>query len=453
MKKKSIALSTTIVSLTRKLSLLILCAGCFTYPSGVQAQEAKILNATVEDEQVKIRIQVKNEYDQPVTNLTDENFQVYVNNDKVTFKPKHWKNPTKAEQPSAWIIFLLDMSGSMAKPDKPGSSQSKLEGATAAMREFIKNTADRSSHTQVAIVPFGEPHPKNCPKGGYPVNQATLNKFFPVGDSELQNYLGELASKKPCAATNVYKPLTEAVNFLSEQRGDPRFYPKKEKFWQPQPQQPRLSIILLSDGYHSTSATKEAEEQEFETLKRLIKVNDNIIVHTLGYGLKPRELAEKYKNNGFSKQEATREDVFYTEGGKKKLPPNKVPEEEFVDRDRIDEISRITGGICKISGDAQALGKSLKVFLDALLGEYEITYNDPNPIRAERHQVQVKVDSRHVSTERSEPKPYRITSFGWSLPLPIRLTMFLGTFVVMGVGGAVPFYLWGQYLKREELED
>ncbi|EGJ33404.1 hypothetical protein LYNGBM3L_36280, partial [Moorena producens 3L] len=45
------------------------------------------------------------------------------------------------------------------------------------------------------------------------------------------------------------------------------------------------------------------------------------------------------------------------------------------------------------------------------------------------------------------------TSFGWSLPLPIRLTMFLGTFVVMGVGGAVPFYLWGQYLKREELED
>ncbi|NES46873.1 MAG: hypothetical protein F6K20_38190, partial [Moorea sp. SIO2C4] len=59
-----------------------MCAGCFSYPSGVQAQEAKILNATVEDEQVKIRIQVKNEYDQPVTNLTDENFQVYVNNDK-----------------------------------------------------------------------------------------------------------------------------------------------------------------------------------------------------------------------------------------------------------------------------------------------------------------------------------------------------------------------------------
>ncbi|NEP53360.1 MAG: VWA domain-containing protein [Moorea sp. SIO3C2] len=439
MKKKSIALSTTIVSLTRKLSLLILCAGCFSYPSGVQAQEAKILNATVEDEQVKIRIQVKNEYDQPVTNLTDENFQVYVNNDKVTFKPKHWKNPTEAEQPSAWIIFLLDMSGSMAKPDKPGSSQSKLEGATAAIKEFINNTADRSSDTQVAIVPFGEPHPQYCPDGGYPVNQATLNKFFPVGDPDLQNYLDELASKRPCAATNVYKPLTEAVNFLSKTRDDPRFYPKKEKFWQPQPQQPRLSIILLSDGYHSTSATKEAEEQEFETLKRLIQKNDNIILHTLGYGLKPGELGDKY---GLGR-EATRDDAR----------TGRVRAEEFVDRDRIDEISRITGGICKISGNAQALGKSLKVFLDALLGEYEITYNDPNPIRAERHQVEVKVDSRHVSTGRSEPKPYRITSFGWSLPLPIRLTMFLGTFVVMGVGGAVPFYLWGQYLKREELED
>ncbi|NEO93252.1 MAG: VWA domain-containing protein [Moorea sp. SIO3G5] len=438
MKKKSIALSTTIVSWTRKLSLLILCAGCLTYSRGVQAQEAKIVNATVDNEQVKIRIQVKNEYDQPVTNLTDEDFQVYVNNDQVTFKPKHWKNPTEAEQPSAWIIFLLDMSGSMKYPDKPGSSQSKLKGAIAAIREFINNTADRSSDTQVAIIPFGEPHPKNCPKGGYPVNEATLNKFFAVGDPGLQNYLDELASKRPCAATNVYEPLSRAVNFLSKTRDDPRFYPKKKFLWQSQPQQPRLSIILLSDGYHSTSE-KEAEKQDFERLKRLIKINDNIIVHTLGYGLKPGELGDKY---GLGR-EATRDDAR----------TGRVPAEEFVDRDRLDEISRTTGGICQISGNAQAVGDALKVFLDALLGEYQITYTDPNPIRAERHQVQVKVDSRHVSTERSEPKPYRITSFGWSLPFPIRLTMFVGTFLVMGVGGAVPFYFWGQYLKREELQE
>ncbi|WP_424097523.1 vWA domain-containing protein [Moorena producens] len=440
MTKKSIALSTTIVSWTRKLSWLLLCAGCFSYPSRVQAQEAKIVNATVDDEKVKIRIQVKNEYDQPVTNLTYENFQVYVNNDPVPFKPKHWKNPTEAEQPSAWIIFLLDMSGSMKYPDQPGSSQSKLEGAIKAIREFINATADRSSDTQVAIVPFGEAGSKYCQDGGYPVNEAKLNKFFPVEDSDvedsdLQEYLRERASKTPCAATNIYEPLSRAVDFLSEERGDPRFYLKKDKFWQPDPQQPRLSIILLSDGFHN----QPNEEQDFERLKRLIKINDNIILHTLGYGLKPGELGDKY---GLGR-EATRDDAR----------TGRVPAEEFVDRDRLDEISRITGGICQISGNAQEVAKSLELFLDALLGEYEITYTDPNPIRAERHHVQVKVDSRHVSTGRSEPKAYRITSFGWSLSFPIRLALFVGTFVVMGVGGAVPFYFWGEYLKRKEDKD
>jgi hypothetical protein len=31
--------------------------------------------------------------------------------------------------------------------------------------------------------------------------------------------------------------------------------------------------------------------------------------------------------------------------------------------------------------------------------------------------------------------------------------MFVGVFLAMGIGGAVPFYFWGKYLKREALED
>ncbi|NEP00167.1 MAG: VWA domain-containing protein [Symploca sp. SIO2E9] len=442
MKKKSIALSTTIVSWTRKLSLLMLFAGCLTYPGSLQAQEAKIVNTTVEDEQVKIRVEVKNKYDQPVTNLSDEDFKLYVNNEQVTFKPKNLRNPQQAEQPSAWIIFLLDMSGSMANPDKPGSSQSKLEGATQAILEFTKATADRSSDTKMAIVPFGEGGSR-CRNGDYPVNDETLNKdkFLLVGDPELQNKLNDLANKEPCAASNIYDPLSKAIDFFSQEQGDDSFYPKKEFFWQAKPQQPRLSIILLSDGFHN----QDNEEQDFERLTKLLKINDNIVVHTLGYGLKPGELGDKY-NLG---RAATRGDISYAS----KLPSGKVPASEFVDIKRLDIIASITGGICQVSGNAQAVGDALRVFLDALLGEYEITYKDPNPIRAERHKVQVAVNSRHVSTELSEPKPYRITSFGWSLPFPMRLGMLVGAFLAIGIGGAVPFYFWGRYLKREESED
>ena len=444
MEKKSIALSTTIVSWTRKLSLLLLFVGYLTYPSKIQAQEAEIVKATVENEQVKIRVRVESENEQPVTHIQRGDFKVVVDGNEIK-RIKSWKNPEEAEQPSAWIIFLLDMSGSMAKPDRPGSNQTKLEGAIQAIQEFTEATANRSSDTQVAIVPFGEANSKSC---GYVVNEEALNNFFLVGNPNLQNYLQELARQTPCAATNIYDPLTEAVKFLSKERGDSRFYPQKEFFWQPQPQQPRLSIILLSDGHHNQSN----EEQDFKRLKGLLENNNNIIVHSLGYGLKPKELAQKYN---LFKSEATRGDISY--GPRDELPPGQVPAEEFVDRDRLDEIAKTTGGMCKISGNAEEVGNSLRVFLDALLGEYEITYTDPNPIRAERHEVLVKVaeNVQHLPPEglESDAVPYRITSFGWSLPFPAILAMFVGVFLIMGIGGILPFYFWGEHLKREALED
>jgi hypothetical protein len=461
MKKKSIVLSTTIVSWIRRLSLLVLFAGCLTYPNRVQAKpEAKILSTTVNEDQVKIRILVTNKQDLPATNLREEEFEVIVDKVKVE-KLENWRNLRENQRRDAWFIFLLDMSGSMKHRDK--RNQVKLDGAIQAIQEFIDATDDLikttdnqgiNAQVNVSIVPFGEAG-DGCEDGGYKVDNNKLDDFFDVGmeksklESELKN-LKKVEIEELCAATNIYDPLTKAIRFFSEERGDPRFYPDK-KTGQPSP---RLSIILLSDGYHSTPNNEQQEKREFDELLSVIKRNRNIVVHSLGYGLKPKELADKYrKENEFYKEEATRDDLFYTRNGKVDLPPDKVPADEFLDRDRLDEIARKTGGICKISGNAQAVGNALIVFLDALLGGYEITYTDPNPIRAERHEVQVKVDSRHVSTELSEPKPYRITSFGWPLPSWIRLTMFVGVFLAMGIGGAVPFYFWGKYLKREALED
>jgi len=429
--KKSIDLFTTIAFWTRRLSFSVLISVCLSHLSQVQAQEADIVNAAVNEDRVTIRIKVTGKEGRPVTNLTEDDFKLFVDDQEVFFKYKDWKSSQETIPPPAWIIFLLDMSGSMQEPDSPGSSKTKLEGAIDAIREFTKTTANRGGNTQVAIVPFGEPHSVQCPegKGGYTIDKEALDKFFPVGDFKLQNYLDYLADLTPCASTNIYEPLTKTIGFLSERRSDPRFYPE-EKFQQPQP---RLSIILLSDGYHN----KPREEEDFQQLLSLLKRNDNIIVHTLGYGLTPRELGDKY---GLGR-EATRRDI------------GTIPAEEFVDEDRLESISSLTGGISEISGDAQAVGDALTLFLNALLGEYQITYTEPNPIRGSKHNVQVTVESEEIKTGLSNPKPYTITVFGRSLPLEVRLTMLLGIFLVIGIAGVVPFYFWGKSLKQEALRN
>jgi hypothetical protein len=428
MKKKFIDLSTTIAFWTRRLSLSALILVCLACPSWGQAKQAEIVgNPTVNDDRVTVRIKVTGEEERPVMGLIDTDFWLIVDDQEVTFRSKDWKSPEEAVPPPAWIIVLLDFSGSMKKPDSRGTK--KIEGAINAVREFTKVLGDRGGNTQVAIVPFGEPG-LTCK--GYPVNLETLDKFFHANDVKLENNLDYLASRTPCASTNLYEPLNRAVRFLAN-TDDPRFYVPEDS----QQPQPRLSIILLSDGYHN----KANEEQDFRTLSALLRKNENITVHTLGYGLTSKQLGQKYQLG----RPATRADIGKGKG--------KVPEEEFVDQKRLAEIAQLTGGIAEFSGDAQAIAENLQLFLNALLGEYEITYTEPNPERGSKHDVRVLVESADGSTVKSQPKSYIITVFGRSLPWQTRLTMLLCVFLVIGVGGVVPFYFWGQHLKREALGD
>jgi hypothetical protein len=78
------------------------------------------------------------------------------------------------------------------------------------------------------------------------------------------------------------------------------------------------------------------------------------------------------------------------------------------------------------------------------LGEYQISYNQPNAERGSKHDVQVVVQS-----VKSAPASYTITVFGRPLPLKTRMTMLLAVLVVIAVGGVLPFWLWAKYLKRE----
>lgn len=427
MRKKSIDLFTTIASWTRRLSISTLMLVCFGSPSLAQVENAEIIgNPIVKEDRVTVRIKVKGKEDKPVMGLFDTDFRLLVDNKEVKFKPKDWKNPEQSVPPPAWIIVLLDFSGSMNQLDSQGKT--KLEGAINAIREFSEVLAERGGNTQLSIVPFGKPGEK-CE--GYPVNKDSFDKFFPAGDFKLENHLNYLAGLTPCASTNLYQPLKKALTFLGNEE-DSRFYVPEDS----QKPQPRLSVILLSDGYHNVAN----EERDFKDLQRYLRINEEIIVHTLGYGLTPEQLGTKYQLG----RSATRKDLGKGEG--------KVPEEEFVDRDRLKQIANLSGGITEFSGDAEAIASNLKLFLDALLGEYEITYTEPNPERGSKHQVYVEITSpEDNSVVKSEPKSYSI--FWFSLPAQTRHIMFLCVLLLLGLGGVVPFWLWGKSLKEKALED
>ena len=286
MKKNSIALSTTIVSSIRKLSISLLMLGCLTNPSWGQEKKVEIIGKPIVDEdRVTIRVKVKDEEEKPVMGLDHTKFTLKVDGEEVKFKNQDWKSPEETIPPPAWVIVLLDLSGSMKQPDSGGYT--KLEGAVGAIREFVQLSAKRGGNTQIAIVPFGDSG-GNCK--GYPVNNKTLDKFFPAGDFKLQNSLNYLASLTPCAATNLYQPLDEAVRFLGNKE-DSRFHiPEESEDLETLEPKPRLSIILLSDGFHN----KPNKEKDFEKLTKLFQRNPEIVVHTLGYGLTIEELAQKY---------------------------------------------------------------------------------------------------------------------------------------------------------------
>ncbi|MGB3639000.1 MAG: vWA domain-containing protein, partial [Rivularia sp. (in: cyanobacteria)] len=253
----------------------------FGFPSMAQVKVAEIVdNPTVNDDRVTVRIKVKGAEERPVMGLEDTDFNLKVDGEEVNFNSRDWKSPEESTPPPVWIVVLLDMSGSM---ESKSQNTRKLDGAINAIRQLIKVSAERGKNTQIAIVPFGESGP-SCSKG-YPIDQKSLDNFSAARDAKLTTYLDNLQAQTPCASTNLYEPLKKTIRFLGNSENTD-FYPPEDSG----KTQPRLSIILVSDGYHN----KGNEAQEFQKLSSLLKRNNNIIIHTLGYGLTPKQLGEKY---------------------------------------------------------------------------------------------------------------------------------------------------------------
>ena len=472
MLRNSTDLFTTIASLTHKLSLALLLMSSCGPVIATPIKSAELAGSpTVNEDKITVRIRVKDTDDKPVVDLFDTNFKLQVDNKDFLFKSKDWKRPQDAVPPPAWIVILLDMSGSMGKPDSRGTT--KLKGALEAIKQFKNTIADRVANApdenvpRIAIVPFGKPGP-NC--AGFPISQDELDKFFPATDFKLQNHLNFLGTQVPCASTNLYEPISKALRLLGNEQ-DSRFYFPEDS---PKPK-PKLSIVLLSDGYH----TEPREEEDFNSLKLSIRQHPDIIIHTLGYGLTLEELGKKY-NLG---RPATRQDINWTDnlqkpssgtkdsekepgnkdnltsdnkaiqkvdGKEVKIPKGKVPADEFVDQERLKEIAQLTGGVSEFSGDAETVANKLQIFLNSLLGEYEINYIQPNADRGSKHEIKAIVNLDNKSIE-SNVLPYSIPVFGRTLPLNVRLGILFTTFLIMGIAGAFPFWIWSNRLKNEDI--
>ncbi len=453
-------LSITTVSWIRRVSLSFLLLVSLTKPALAKVESVEIIEAIPDRNEGKVTLRVK-AYDRnnkPVMGLPKNDLSLIVcppqgNPDKgdcqtLNQTDTEWKIPSPEELPPAWVIVLLDFSGSMKQLDSDGS-QTKLEGAIEAIRKFEADLAGRSNNTQIAIVPFGEGG-KNCP--GNKVNEQELDKFKTAGSSETEKYLKQLERqvKNLCAATNIYEPLRTAIKFLGNPQ-DPRFNPP-ENSGQPRP---RLSIILLSDGYHSIYGEEnneaELEAQDFEKLAFVLQTYPGVTVHTLGYGLTPEQLQEKYGLNQPPTIQDLRQSggVVYEEEFTNPERLEEIAKEEFVDQNRLKQIADVTRGIALFSGNARDVSRNLTEFLEAMFDEYEISYLQPtNADRGSLHNVRVAVTSPEKTVE-SKPKDYVFPWVSRSLPRNIRAIVLLSVVTVLLGAGFIPFLIWAKSLKQE----
>jgi hypothetical protein len=420
------------------LGILLIAPISQAQDSLVNVKKTEIVRQNELQGEVTLRLKVTGDEKKPIMGLKKEDFELKVvdtNTKKVVspFEPDNgysdipfkFKTPQEVTPPPAYILVLLDMSGSMACSTDLSSKEPcnnniskgkrKLDAAISALQTFIDDAEKRGGNTNIAVVPFGY----GC---DYQLIRKTdeLDKFYNVSDAKVKNALKNLALKNPCDATNIYHSLEKSIEFLTNV-GDKRFYPVDDKGNAIEPK-PRLAVILLTDGFDTDPEYKRnfvKQSQTLQEFKKKLRDNDQLTIHTLGYGLRPDILKQKY-------------------------PGKTPPENEILDIDGLKQISQITpNGIFAISGKEDDISKALSTFLDSILGEYEITYQHPNPQRARVYKVSTVADK-----VASHPEEYRVTVFGRTVSVP---TYFgsVGLIAILAGCWFIPYTLWKKKLQEE----
>ena len=429
--------------------------------NAVAANESKVVRTEIigspreEQGEVTLRVKVTGNEDRPITALNKNDFQVKITDTKqgtTRTAPGDlnfvWQSPDTITPPPAYILVLFDFSGSMQCSTNLSSQKScsevptgerKIDAAVKALENFLANIPLKAqATTHISLVPFGEEGKcssiyKLINKANKGTNKKTIDDFLRSDDGKLGINLKNISSQIPCASTNIYYALTEGVNFLTNQK-DTSFYPVDEK-GNPKPEQPRLSIILFTDGLDTDpfipeeKKARQSQDRQIKKLRKLLERNPQIMIHTLGYGLTPEQLGEKYKLG----RSATWGDI-----------DKPVPKAEYLDVQGLENIGKLTTGLSTVSADGEEIAEQLGEFLKSILGEYEIKYEDPASERDNPYKVQVIAQG--VS---SKPAPYKAAGFGMKVPFPFYFVSW-GLFLLFALLWLIPYEVWRRRLKQEK---
>lgn len=424
-------------SSTRKLNRIAIVFLLALWSQPVLASSVEIVRWSTQCDNVKLRVKAVDDSNVPIQGLKAKDFQLKTTNaqgQQITLKPSQIKFlPSQQSKPDpAYIVMLLDMSGSMKNQDLAGKK--KQEEAVKAVREVIRDIRAENMPVQIALIPFGEAG-KSC-KQGFKVDADEISRrLVNVTNNQLDQQLNTLAGIEVCAATIIYERLAETVKFLGESNFQS---PTKDLMGQPLP--PRLAVILLSDGY---DVLRSNEKDRFQNLIEVLHQYPQVTVHAMGYGEKLRQLRDR-SNCSLSNSQLTVDNISAV----CRLPGKDI-NEFIVDESRLNEIAQATGGIYRLPGNAQEVVETLRTFLTTLR-EYEITYRQPGSDRASLHQTTVGViaPSRQLNLT-AEAKPIRMSNFNYCpLPLPNRFGILVFT-LIGGLFGLFFFITWSKNLKSQ----
>ena len=412
--------------------------------------------------QVQLRVSVEENGD-PVPGLTADELELYIDGEPQTIKSL--KPVTDNPQPTK-VVILMDVSNSMEKPDSGGrfpsadfsneevssdycleSQNCRKAGAIRAIKNLEETFANQP--IELNLVTFGVKG-KGCyfngdrsrPRGYIPpdiVDQLSSSNFVSINNFEkIRNNLETIGTQKFCASTDLYSPLIETLTSLERQYQ--RAIEAEEEF------PPRFAVIMLSDGFHShrrtcSNNTEVGLFQQFE--ETVTQVNRRFPVYTIGYGLSDRQLAKKIGDTFGTYDLSTPIDLqkeFVCPFENRTQYPKVAP--WVVDHQKLAEISDRTNGKYETSGNAEGISRVLNQFVNSILGQYEIEYQQVNAIQGQSNMAMIKWPEHNAKSNQHE---VRLDYFS-GLPQNL-LLIFTGVGIAGTVGWTAAFRKWSKDLK------